>query len=141
MKKLIILLIIILGLIVPAKSFAWFDKWTTEDTILQAGFIGLMIIDWGQTNWISDHPVIIEYYGEMNSLKRKIYHEESNLILGKHPSKKKIATYFSSCIIGHTAISYILPKLYRNLWQCVGIGIEIHATADNYFNCNVKFNF
>jgi len=137
MKKLIIILLMIL---MPTKIFAWFDKWTTGDTILQSVFIGTMLIDWGQTNWITDNPVIVEYYGEANSLKRTTLHEESNPILGKHPSKKKIAIYFSSCIISHTAISYVLPKPYRNIFQISGIAFEIYITSENY-NANVKFKF
>jgi hypothetical protein len=142
MKKITTTLLIMIGLM-TTKSYAWFDKPTAEDYILQTGFIGLMLVDWKQTNWISDNPIILtksEYDSKGNKIEYFKTYKESNLILGKYPSKKKIGIYFSSCIVGHTAIAFILPKHYRNLFQTVGIGIEIYATTNNY-NCGVKIKF
>jgi hypothetical protein len=120
-------------MLIPATSFAWFDKPTVEDYILQTGFIGLMIADWKQTNWIVDHPII--YHDDFYTT-----HEEWNPILGKHPSKKKIATYFSTCIVLHSGISYLLPKPYRTFFQLSGIAIELRVTTDNYYS-GVKINW
>lgn len=144
MKNLITTILILIGfiLVIPANAYCWFDKPTAEDYVLQTGFIGLMIVDWKQTNWISDNPKIFDGYTYSPGMKTAHYteHEEWNPILGKHPSHKKIAVYFSSSIILHTGISYILPKPYRNLFQVTGIGFELHATINNY-KAGVKINF
>ena len=124
MRYLIIILLLLAA--IPAKSYAWFDKPTVEDYILQTGFITVTSIDWMQTRFIATN----ENY------------DENNLILGYNPSLKKVNLYFISSIILHTSISFILPKKYylRSAWQSIWIGIETKCTVQNY-DIGIKFKF
>ena len=100
-----------------------FDEWTNTDTAFQVGYSILHIIDWGQTREIINNG-----------------YSESNLILGEYPSKGKINTYFAVTLIGHAAISYVLPHDYRILWQVIWIGMEARTVAWNY-NAGIKLGF
>lgn len=127
MKKIIFILL--LGLIasgcLTTNSYAWFDKWTTEDTILQIGFSSLIVIDTLQTRYFLGLP---KFYDE----KYEYEHTEGNPILGNRPSALKLYSYNSICLVGHLIISYILPKPYRNLWQFCWISIQTEVVHHNY---------
>lgn len=118
MKKWFITIIILL---LPNISHAW-DK---MDTALQLTYLGLHVMDWGQTLDIAKSP---------NK------HEELNPILGKHPSIDKVNSYFVLTGVGHTVISLLLPKPYRNYWQLITIGIESNCVYHNY-RMGVRINF
>ena len=92
------------------------DRWEKQDTVLQATYTALHILDWAQTREIE---------------RNQAYHE-LNPILGRHPSEGRINTYFASTLLGHTLVSVLLPKPYRTWWQCVTIGIEAGVTGSNY---------
>ena len=110
-------------LFLPSVCFA--GDWTTADTVRQGVFTGLTVIDWAQTRYIAKHPV---EFGETNG------------ILGKEPSVGKVNNYFATAIIGHAAISYILPPAWREGWQYVWIGIEGQKTYHNY-SIGIKLSF
>ena len=118
-------LILILLLLVPCSVGAFeIDEWTTRDTILQVTCSALKTIDWLQTREIAVNP---KYY-------------ELNPILGKHPSRRKVDIYFASTLVGHAAISYLLPHPYRTWWQCCWIGISATTVTRNY-RLGIRFNF
>ena len=100
-------------------------EWTATDTAFQLAYTTLHVVDWGQTLDIAKNP--------------DKWHE-TNPILGKHPSIGRVNTYFITTLIGHTFISYILPKNYRRIWQCVWIGIEGGYVAHNY-HMGIRVNF
>lgn len=91
------------------------DRWTLEDTLYQAQYVLLHVIDWGQTRYVAESD---EFY-------------EMNPILGSNPKKDVVDLYFSITLIGHTAVSLMLPEKWRRKWQFFWIGLESFVTANN----------
>ena len=86
-------------------------RWNAVDYGLQGGFLALTLADWATT-----HRAINQNRPGWN---------EANPILGRYPSTGKLAAYNLGVMAGHTAISMILPKPWRTLWQGVWIGVGI----------------
>ena len=122
MKKIIIFCILLL-LTNVSISYSNDNKWITEDTIYQAIFSGLLIIDWLQTKEAVSNGI-----------------KENNFILGPHPSQNSIDAFGASVIIGHLVVSKILPIKYRRYWQVFTIGIESKNVNHNY-KIGVRINF
>ena len=99
------------------------DPWTQEDTARQAVYLTLLAIDWRQT---------LEF--------RKDGIEETNPILGTHPSNKRIHNILISTAILHTGIAYVLPARYRATFQYVSIAVEAGAVAYSA-SVGVRLNF
>jgi hypothetical protein len=100
-------------------------EWTTADTAREAVYLGLHVADWGQTLQIAEHP---DRYSEANP------------ILGRKPTRGRINRYFAATAIGHAAVSYLLPRPYREAWQYVTIGFE-GATVLQNARLGVSFGF
>ena len=114
-----ILLIVVLLLTLPAiASASDRSKWTWEDTALQAIYSGMIAADYAQTLHIARDPV---HY----------YEDESERFIGKHPSKRDVNAHFATALLGHAAISYLLPKPYRTIWQSVYIICEYNIIQEN----------
>jgi hypothetical protein len=109
--------VLLVGLLFPFICLA--DEWTTADTARQAVVTSLLIIDWGQTRYIAKNPVL---YAEG---------DHARSFIGPHPSTGKVDNYFSAAIIGHAAVSYILPRGFRDAWQYIWIGAEIGEIHHN----------
>jgi len=92
------------------------SDWSTQDTILQSAVIGLIYLDWMQTNYI--------YYSD------DFY--ETNQILNMRFNPTTIAVYMSSMMVAHTIIAVLLPPKYRAIWQAVIIGMQAHVVYNNY---------
>jgi len=74
------------------------------------------VIDWGQTRTVAKHPEL---------------YQETNPIMGKHPSLRTVNTYFSSAIVGSALIAHALPGELRKGFLG-GIAVwEIHITQNN----------
>src|SRR2546421_10215995 len=110
-------------LLFPSLCFA--GDWSIEDTYRQSALTALLIADWSQTRWAMKHP---EKFTELNT------------ILGDHPSMGRLNNYATAEIVGHAAISYMLPPEWRKGWQYVWIGVETHAVYRNH-KVGVKFSF
>lgn len=119
-----LLAIILLALTTCQPVYA--DKWTNTDTALQLTYTAVHIADWAQTRQIALHPDI--WY-------------EKNLILGTNPHSDKVDAYFALTLLGHTAIAYMLPDPYRNLWQGAWIGIESGVIYGNYIRAGYHWGF
>lgn len=102
------------------------DDWTTGDTVRQSVVTALLIVDWGQTRYIVKHP-----QDPMQPNGTYTWRAEGNGVLGDYPSIGKVNNYFAVAIIGHAAISYVLPRGWRDAWQYVWIGAELNETAHN----------
>lgn len=122
MRK-IILLILLLPSIANAYTFG--DNWTKENTNLQAAFVAVAVADWGQTLCIANNP-------------DRFY--ETNPLLGIHPSRGRVNTYFPIVIGLHTAVAVALPPTYRRWWQLIWIGIET-GTIMNNASMGIKLDF
>jgi hypothetical protein len=112
------------------------DPWTSGDTHRQAAVTALLVVDWAQTRWVVNYNKSRDCgYDEPC-----ITHRETNGFLGAHPSMTKVNRYFTASIIGHAAISYVLPKDWREAWQYIWIGIEVDVIKQNH-SVGVKMQF
>lgn len=107
-----------IALILMAPT-AWAGDWSTGDTARQAALTTLFIADWAQTRTFIKNPD--KYPGR-----------ESNPILGPHPSVGRATSYSVLCILGHGAISALLPPDLRAGWQYVWIVIEADTVLHNH---------
>lgn len=92
------------------------DPWLHSEVTREAVYQVLAAVDWGQTLDIENHP---GYY-------------ENNPILGKHPSRARINSYFLTTGILHAVTTHYLPSRWRPLFQYLSIGIEVNAVHINY---------
>jgi len=118
-------LIIILILLFPLSSNAA-DKWTKTEIGLQVLSTGLQIIDWGTTLDIVDRED--EGYYELNPL------------LGKHPSKGAVNTYFAISVASNILLSHFLSNDGRKWWLSGRIIISGYLINNNY-GIGLKVNF
>jgi hypothetical protein len=136
----LILIICLLLLAYPAQAeYRFAQNWTWTDTAYQATAVSLMSVDWAQTRWMAKQNW--QWDGKN--------HEETNPLLGRHPSTKDVDTYFPVVIIVHTIIAMALPdkaKVFkyeinpRRIWQCVWIGAEGYQDVSN-FSAGVRMEF
>jgi hypothetical protein len=117
-KKMIVIFCLLLAGQVRA------DEWTKADTVRQAISSAFIIVDWGQTLDLENHPRL----------------HEGNRILGAHPSRGEINTYFASCLIINYAVARSLPSSWRPYFQYFIIGIEAHTDYRNW-TMGAGFNF
>ena len=127
----VVIWIFVFSLVV--KCHAWPDKWTIDDTVGQTLMTGVLLEDWAQTYYVASHNW---------ELKGVQYHE-TNVFLGKHPSKGQVNTYMALSAVGELAVSISLPEVWhvfgmdvpaRNLWQ--GGGVVFEAVVVGH-NCSV----
>ena len=107
MKSLSLLALLAL---VPAEAHA--DTWTTADTVVETGCIALFLLDWEQT------------------LDRRF--QESNPLLGNHPSTAAVDGYFLAVISAQVVAARLLPSPWRSVFQGITIGIEGRSVVNNW---------
>ena len=116
--------IFILFLFAPVLAHA--DEWTRADTTMQILYSGVHIADWNQT---------------LQIIKSDKY-EESNIILGRHPSEDQANLYFITTLAGHYYIARKLDQPFRFLWQMVWINRQYSAMNHNRkIGLHVNFKF
>ena len=113
MKTFLTILFIVLAV---SPVHADNKSWTATDTTLQLTFSTLLIMDWTQT---------------LHIVRNKDKYYETNNMLGEYPSKRDVNRYFFTSLVGHAAVSYLLPKPYRTIWQSVYIIIEYDVIQKN----------
>lgn len=96
------------------------DPWTPAQKALGATSTALLVVDWGQTLDVQKHPH-----------KDGMAYTESNHILGAHPSRGQINTYFASAIVGNLAIAHLLPSKWRTGWLASVTVVEVVVTNHN----------
>ena len=115
--KIVIAFAILLSFHTLAFSRSPEYEWTTQDTVLQSAFTTLACIDLWQTYTF----LYIDKDGK-----------ESNPFMGEHPSKQRFFVIGGGWIVLHSAISYIIPKQFRTIWQSIWISEEIYCIHNNY---------
>jgi len=100
--------------LLPTIAYA---EWSTTDTVMEATYATVHIMDWQQTRLIA---------------KRQGQWKETNGILGGHPSRDRVDAWFAGTLAGHALISYLLPDKWRTAWQALTIGIEATTVVRNY---------
>ena len=95
----------------------WASDWTRTDVAFEAAYLTLHVVDWGQTLDIVN--------------RHKIYHER-NPILGTHPDRDEVNTYFALTALAHVAIANWLDNPNRRYFQVITIGVEAVVAGNNY---------
>jgi hypothetical protein len=100
----------------PAYRDGWSEarRWTWYDLTLQAAFVGVVAVDWMQTSDFRAHGA-----------------EESNPLLGSHPSQAKVNLLFIGALAGHTLVAHLAPRPFRTIWQVIFIPPELVAIHSN----------
>jgi len=109
-------LCVIVWLTKPAHG-AEATPWTRDDNIRQGLVIGLFLVDWRQTQHIVKNPG---------------HYKEQNIILGEHPSMRRLNIYWATLIPLHTWVMTKLDRPTRTMAQRVFIGAESFATYRNH---------
>lgn len=111
---------LMLFLILPAccnAGWLWdHDPWTKEDTIREAAYLVLHVVDWGQTR---------------NIVHRDSEYNEDNPLLEQSPSIKRVDSFFAFGAIAHVTVSYILPRVWRESFQYSTAGFEAGVVFKN----------
>jgi hypothetical protein len=104
----------------------WWDKheWTREDTALQLAYTVLHVADWGQTLDIENHPG----------------HFDHNPILGKHPSRGTVNTYFATTLALHWVAARAMPPKWRKRFQAGTMALQFVVIKDNY-EAGIRIDF
>jgi hypothetical protein len=74
-------------------------EWRPHNTALEVGAAATLALDWSQT------------------LALRSTWEESNPILGPHPSTARVNVYFASAILIHAVAARFLPFPFREIFQ------------------------
>jgi hypothetical protein len=137
MRLLILLLAALAGCASVARADGLnLDPWTREDTYRQAAVTALLLADWQQTRHMAkqrcptSNPQCAVPFGEGGFAEN---------FIGSHPSVGQVNNYFVAGIVGHAAISYVLPRGWREGWTYVWIGIEAQTVRTNYLG--IKYGF
>jgi hypothetical protein len=93
--------------------------WTVADTEREALYQSLAVMDWAQTRTIATYTPT---KGGFN---------ESNAILGTHPSTNKVNKYFVFTGLAHAAVAYMLSPTYRRIFELSTISLEVGAVGNN----------
>lgn len=99
------------------------SSWTRLDTALELSYQVARFIDWRQTRYIADHP---EQF------------TETNMYLGDHPNRRQVDSYMFFLAASHAAISYLLDRPARTLWQSVTI-IEVSSAVYNNHRIGIAY--
>jgi hypothetical protein len=147
MMILAVICVLVLLFFYPAKAHAQTvsdpNEWTTANTVMELSFYAVCFVDYKQTRYMAQNNWHNVYSSRtvVNASGSHVvnrYYQETNPILGKHPSNQKLLAFgLSSCVI-QTTISYFLPHTYRELFQGFSVGIE---TANVIRNHNIKIPF
>ena len=109
------------------SSSAFADEWSTSDTYREVAFQTLNVIDWGQTRYIAEHP---DRFREV----------ESKWAIGEHPTIQQVDNYMAASAVLHFAVSYFLPRDWRDAFQYITIGDKLNATIGNA-SIGIKVSF
>jgi len=98
-------------------------RWTTLNKVLFVGSIAVTAMDCSETLHIARHP-------EFN---------ETNPLLGRHPSVDEVNTFCLIAMISNLAISATLPSKFRNYFLVGVSAVESFEVVKNY-HIGLRFN-
>ena len=128
MKKSILALAVII-LLISMPAFATDqavtnDQWTKDDTMKEVAFVGLLVLEKTQRNYVANH-------GGMYM---------PNPFLGPNRRESDVDKFLIASAILHPVISYLLPRQWRNWWQYGTLIVEGTSIAAN-MSFGVGFEF
>jgi hypothetical protein len=83
---------------------------------METAFAFALLLDHAQTRDIKNHPG----------------YQETNPLLGSHPSDTRIRNYFLAAGVAHLAVTHLLPPRHRHHWQGATLAIQAGYVAHNY---------
>lgn len=92
------------------------SDWSEADTARQIAYTALHLLDWNQSKKIQRNPDL---------------YKETNILLGNHPSQGQSNNYMALTLLGHLALSGMLPPEWRKAFQIGTMGLEGYATLSN----------
>ncbi len=113
---------LVILLFFPVTAFAA-DPWTTQDTVLEGVYLGLLVVDCGQTIYAhSDESTV-----------------EDNRLLQNRPSQEYLRNLCTAMAISHPVAIYFIPGHSRTAFQFMSIMVETYAVWYNLHN--LKFGW
>lgn len=114
-KTIVVAFLLLLAPAAKAEGWLEWKPPTMADTTLLALSETSLVIDCGQTLNIKSH----------------VGHQETNPILGPHPSDTKVRVYFAASMATVAAGWYFTPAKLRPLWPILILGMEIPTILHN----------
>lgn len=102
----------------PEREAGWFSPLSPAEKVLQGAFLGLGLVDWGQTVNFTQNPALRAT-------------EEINPVLGRRPSRARVNVLVPLGLAAHTAGVIALPRPWRNVLQVAGLVGEGLAVGNN----------
>lgn len=84
-----------------------------------------LVIDWGQTRTIAQDP----------------RYQEANVVMGTHPSLRKVDLYFVSAIAATYSAKYVLNERQREQTWAFITSVEVGCITRNKFQFGIKMSF
>ena len=112
-----------LGLLVTSPALAT-DPWTREDTYWELAYAAMVTLDCNQSS-------------QIQALGRT----ERNPLLPRRPSPRTMQAICIGSVVGHVAVSYVLPAKWRRGFQAVTVTLETAVVVDNYYRAGIRFKF
>lgn len=103
----------------PASSLSSLlriDPWTTEQKVWAGVSTALILMDWGQTRYISKNP--------------HRFHE-TNPLMGRHPTMGEVNRHFALSMAANLAVASLLPSKWRTPWLMGVSGMQAHFVIHN----------
>ena len=125
-----VLLLMIGAVVLGASTARAAEPLRSWEVAKEVAFAGELLVDYKQTKSI---------HGWCDGRVDCTIHE-TNPLLGVDPSNSRIAGYFIGSLVGHAAVTYLLPREYRGLWQNGTLALELGVLAHNY-HLGLKANF
>lgn len=103
----------------PASSLSSLlriDPWTTEQKVWAGVSTALILMDWGQTRYISKNP--------------HRFHE-TNPLMGRHPTMGEVNRHFALSMAANLAVASLLPSKWRTPWLVGVSGMQAHFVIHN----------
>ena len=120
----------VVALLCSALPASALDPWTWTDTAVEAAYLSLHVVDWGQTNDIAAPAAWHQCPGGGAWRPAKTYHERTP-VLGRNPSRDRIAAYFIGTGLLHIGLARVLPGRWRTAFQVGTVGLEGFVTYRN----------
>ena len=114
-----------LALLAPFGTLRAEDEWTVEERTTFAVSSVLLVADWAQTRQIARNADL---------------YQETNPILGAHPSMGRVNTYFAAALALNYVIGNSLASGWRRAWF-VGVGGVEASVVQRNLSIGLKLSF
>lgn len=132
----VFLLALLLAVATPALASDERERreWQRSDSVLEATYAALHLVDWSQTLYIATRPP------PPPGRPPPLWDGEANPILGRRPTRIGVHAYMAGTLAAHLTVSLLLPRPYRTVWQSVTIGVEAGVVGMNW-TAGVRLGF